>query len=83
MASLGTTGASAELLARVRGARLPPPVERKRIRTAAGVTLREMASVLDVTPMTVLRWERGEVRPASGHALAYRELLDGLKGAVR
>ncbi len=84
MASLGSTAAApADLIARVRDSHLPTPVQRRRIRTAAGVTLREMATALDVTPMTVLRWERGEVRPAHRHAAAYRSLLDGLRAAIR
>jgi DNA-binding transcriptional regulator YiaG len=72
-----------ELVARVREGRLPPPEQRRDIRASAGVSLREMAAALGVTPMTVLRWERGEVRPATGNAVAYRRLLHALRGAAR
>lgn len=72
-----------ELVARVRGAQLPTPSQRKRIRNSAGVTLREMGVALCVTPMTVLRWERGERRPTLEHAVSYRRLLEALEDAVR
>ncbi|GAC1569985.1 MAG: hypothetical protein NVS3B18_01680 [Candidatus Dormibacteria bacterium] len=83
MAPLANTEASSELIARVRGSQLPAPSQRKRIRDAAGVTLREMAQELGVTPMTVFRWERGSSKPIMSNALAYRKLLDALELAVR
>lgn len=82
MAPLGTTEVD-DLIERVRETRLPTPTTRKRIRLGAGVTLREMAAAMEVTPMTVLRWERGEVRPGSDNARAYRSLLEALQAAQR
>jgi transcriptional regulator with XRE-family HTH domain len=68
------------LLETVRAAQLPAPAMRRMIRTAAGVTLNEVAAEIGVTPMTVLRWERGETEPRRDRAIAYRQLLDGLRG---
>jgi len=53
---------------------------RRTIRVSAGVTLNEVASEIGVTSMTVLRWERGETEPRRDRAIAYRELLEGLRG---
>lgn len=69
------------LVERVRASRLPRPAERRRIRQAARLTYRDMASVLGVDPMTVLRWERG-VTPRPEHAVYYRRLLDALETAL-
>ncbi len=72
-----------DLLSRVRATRLPTPRERRRIRQSAGATLRDIAEALQVTPMTVLRWERDDARPNHVNARAYRRLLDDLAEAVR
>lgn len=72
-----------DLIARVRGSRLPMPSERRRIRQRAGVSYRGMGEVLGVTAMTVLRWERGQRRPTLANAKAYRQLLDALERASR
>ncbi len=70
------------LAADVRAARLPHPAERRRIREAAGVSLREGAAVLHVSAMTFLRWERGDVEPRRTNAVAYAALLTALEDAV-
>lgn len=70
------------LAARVRAAQLPPPSDRRRIRKQANVSLREMALTLDVDPMTVQRWEQGQVVPTLEHSLAYNALLTALDAAV-
>jgi DNA-binding transcriptional regulator YiaG len=48
------------------------------IRTAAGLSLAEVAAVLQTSKTTVLRWERGERTPRGDLALAYWELLQRL-----
>lgn len=66
----------AEALAeRVRAARLPEPGERARIRSQAGVTLRDFAQTLKVSQMTMSRWERGEAEPRLEMRVAYALLL--------
>lgn len=49
-----------ELLERVRAQRrLPVPSERCRIRKAAGLTLRDVATALGVSHTAVAKWEAG------------------------
>lgn len=48
------------------------------IRTAAGLSLGEVAAVLGTSKTTVLRWERGENVPRGELALAYWRLLQTL-----
>jgi transcriptional regulator with XRE-family HTH domain len=72
------------LVEQLAAAQLPPPGMRKSIRETAGASLRDIGSELGVTPMTVLRWERGEAEPRRDRAIAYRALLDALnKGHLR
>lgn len=67
------------LAERVRAAQLPSPAVRRSIRLSAGVTLAEIGAELGVTPVTVLRWERGTCEPRRERAVAYRQLLDALR----
>jgi DNA-binding XRE family transcriptional regulator len=66
------------LAGRLAASRLPTPLQRRNIRIAAGASLRDVARELDVTPMTVARWETGS-EPRLAHAIAYRRLLDQLR----
>lgn len=45
------------------------------IRIGAGLTLREVASPLKVSPTTVQRWERGTAKPTGRRAVDYAQLL--------
>lgn len=76
-----TDGASplAEL---VRASRLPHPEERRRIRVAAGVSLRRMGDDLGVTATTVHNWENDHDGPSLENAARYRALLDQLAEAA-
>ena len=67
---------------RVSAARLPSPAERARIRKQSGATLKDFADELGVTPMTVLRWEEGQVRPRLDQAAAYARLLADVNAAT-
>ena len=69
-----------DLLASVRARRkLPVPEERRRIREAAGVSLRQLGGVLGASPMAVFRWEQG-AQPRDPHqAREYASLLDELR----
>jgi DNA-binding transcriptional regulator YiaG len=71
----------ASVVERVRRTRLPDTPSRRAIRETAGVTIREMAILVGVSPMSVCRWERGTT-PAPGRAAKYREVLDALKEAA-
>lgn len=48
----------------------------RRIREAAGISLREAAAALQTNAVTLHRWERGETRPRTDSALAWADLLD-------
>lgn len=50
----------------------------ERTRTRAGLSKREMARAIDVSPSTIMRWERGDRRPRGDEALRYLALLDAL-----
>jgi transcriptional regulator with XRE-family HTH domain len=72
-----TTGAD-ELLDRLRSKRgLPPAVERKRIREAAGASLRDLASALHTSHTAVAGWEAGAT--PREHYAAYARLLEELR----
>jgi DNA-binding transcriptional regulator YiaG len=75
---VGHEEATAELLARLRVRRtLPPAAERKKIRIAAGASLRDVARALDTSPASVFRWEQG-ASPGERTA-AYAQLLEWLR----
>lgn len=82
MASVTVSRQARQLVTQVRETRLPEPSHCRRIREAAGVSLRQAASVVGVSPATLMRWESGENRPRLKHATAYRQLLDALREAI-
>jgi transcriptional regulator with XRE-family HTH domain len=59
---------------------LPPPALRRALRKACGVSLRQMAEPLGVTPTTILNWELGRRYPQPsklpGYAAALRLLRE-------
>ncbi|WP_416971748.1 telomere-associated protein Tap [Streptomyces sp. 4F14] len=57
---------------------LPPPPERKRLRTAHGLTLDEVAAALDVRRATVSGWESGRTEPRPPERDGYARLLKQL-----
>ena len=72
-----TTGVD-ELLESVRSRRtLPVAEERRRIRKAAGLTLRDVGAAIGVSHTAVRSWEEGST-PRENRA-AYAHLLDELK----
>ncbi|MEU5633539.1 helix-turn-helix domain-containing protein [Streptomyces rishiriensis] len=64
-------------LAQLQAAALPDPAERRSIRKKTRTSLRTMAALVGVTPMTVKRWEEG-VEPTTDRAIRYRRVLDAL-----
>jgi transcriptional regulator with XRE-family HTH domain len=70
-----------ELLKRVRARRvLPVPRERRRIREAADLSLRDVAAALGVSHTAVASWEAGAT--PREHRAAYADLLDELTKLV-
>ncbi|GCB50038.1 helix-turn-helix transcriptional regulator [Streptomyces sp. NL15-2K] len=57
---------------------LPPPVERKRLRQAHGLTLDEVSAALKVRRATVSGWESGKTEPRPPERDAYARLLNKL-----
>jgi ApbE superfamily uncharacterized protein (UPF0280 family) len=72
-----------ELLEQLRSRRrLPPGSERRRIREAAGVSVRRLAAAIPptgVSPMAVVRWEAGATPRDPAHLRVYGELLEELR----
>jgi DNA-binding transcriptional regulator YiaG len=75
------------LLEQLRSRRqLPPAAERRRIREAAGVSLRQLAAAIPpggVSAMAVVRWEAGAQPRDPAHVRAYGYLLEELRRAPR
>lgn len=75
-----TSDRTEQLLEQLRSRRqLPPPAERRRIREAAGVSLRELAGAIGTSHMAVDRWEKGAAPRNPAHLRAYSRLLDELR----
>ncbi len=54
---------------------LPSPTERRRLRTAAGLTGIELAVAMGVSPASVYAWETGRRTPTGLQKSAYVEAL--------
>lgn len=52
----------------------------KAVRTAAGLTIAEMARAADVSERSIYRWERGQSVPHGDPARRYADLLDHMVG---
>lgn len=52
------------------------------LRRRAGLSLRELADLIDVDPATLSRWERGAVRPRHDAALRWSNALDAITAAL-
>ncbi|MFF2619007.1 telomere-associated protein Tap [Kitasatospora sp. NPDC058046] len=59
------------------GPRLPEPVERVRLREAAGITQARLAQALKSTVQSVKNWEAGRSEPRPPRLEAYARLLEG------
>lgn len=58
---------------------LPPPALRRALRRACGVSLRQMAEPLGVTPTTILNWELGRRYPHASKLPGYAAALKLLR----
>ncbi|MFI6689176.1 helix-turn-helix domain-containing protein [Streptomyces sp. NPDC050485] len=56
---------------------LPKPDVRVRLRRASNLTQAQVAEALGVTPLAVLRWEKGQSEPRAERRKAYLRLLNG------
>jgi DNA-binding transcriptional regulator YiaG len=78
---MATTGVD-DLVERVRSRKqLPGPAERRRIREAAGVSLRDVAAAVGVSHTAVASWEAGAT--PREHRTAYLRLLEELHRIAR
>lgn len=59
-------------------AKMPPPAERMRLRTAAGLSRQQVATAVGVGRQTVANWESGASDPTPPARLTYLRLLEGL-----
>jgi hypothetical protein len=77
-----------DLSTRLQAAKLPPADERREIRLKAGATLREVAAEVSrltgetVTIPAIQRLEGGAKRVSRVRAIAYRHVLDSLRGVA-
>lgn len=77
MASVMTTNT----LARLKVCRmLAGNGEGRRIRVAAGLSLRELSQAIEVDASTLARWETGATRPRTAAALRWEATLRQLSG---
>ena len=60
---------------KIRQQKLPPLAERRRLRTAAGLTGIELAVAMGVSPASAYAWETGRRTPTGLQMKAYREAL--------
>ncbi len=72
-----------ELAERARRTRLPEPVERRRIRVGAGVSVAELANALHASETILYQWEKGRRMPSPRFRGRYAEALEILAGEQR
>lgn len=70
-----------EAIAARRPPQLPDPQEWRSLRTRAGLTVTEVAEILQVTKSAVTHWEHGSRRPSRRVAASYAVLLQTLREA--
>lgn len=57
--------------------------EARRRRTAARLSLSEVAQAVGVSAPTISRWERGQRMPRGAHAVAFLQLLESIDDSPR
>ncbi len=71
----------AALVAEIRSRRLPIPADRRAVRELSGISLRRLATELNVTHGSISYYERGG-SPGVEIAGRYRELLEEIAEAI-
>ena len=61
---------------------LPPPMMRRALREAAGLTQERLGAALGVSRIAICRWESGRRKPRAKHRAAYASLLAALSAEV-
>lgn len=71
-----------ERIERTKASRLPSPYQRRRLRIAAGMTLKDVGEAVGTArPGTVQSWERG-TNPRGERLIRYAELLRSIEEAL-
>ena len=71
------------LEAEVRASRsLPIPLEARRLREKAGVSVTEMAHLLGVDRNTLARWETGRCLPTRQNAVRWAKAVDAIRRGI-
>jgi transcriptional regulator with XRE-family HTH domain len=71
-----------DLIALTRARQLSSTGLGRRIRLAAGLSVREVATAIDVEATTLWRWERGTSRPRGSAARHWQALLAELRAEL-
>ncbi|MFD8948544.1 helix-turn-helix domain-containing protein [Streptomyces sp. NPDC059979] len=61
---------------------LPPPQERRELRTSTGLTQQELADAVGVTRAAVSQWEKGVRTPRGSLLDRYIEALNAMREAA-
>ena len=70
-----------EKIRRLKG--LPEPIERRRLRIMAGLTLQDVADSVGVTRSAISRWELGSRSPHQSHLGPYVAVLTVISEELR
>ena len=66
----------------LRGRRLGPDGDGRALREQAGLSVRDMAAILKVNPVTYWRWEIGRERPGRERAIRWAEVAGDLEAEL-
>lgn len=61
---------------------LPEPEVRRKLRDAMGITLKEAAAEIRVSPRSYLRWEWGDAQPVPRNHRRYAAQLESWQHAI-
>lgn len=64
---------------KIRSEPLPTPMERRRLRIAAGLTGIELAAAISVSPASIYNWESNTRTPTGLQRVAYLKALNEIR----